>query len=440
MSAATAVNSSPTLQRYQALFEARFAADPLLARRSEALAQFMSMGFPSQRDEAWKYTSLRRLESRAFELGQSAPLAIDAERPPWIAEAGMRIVFVNGHYAPALSVIAPQPPGTTLVTLGEWLKHEPSEALAYLSRSTQRPRSALEHLNTAFFEDGVVIQLAADAAFDAPVHLVHLWTQSPQAAMSHPHIIVRAGRHSRCTLIEQYIGIADSDTFTNSVLNVDLQDGARLQHYRVQQESRKAFHIGHANVCVHGHAQYRLHDVSFGGSLSRLNIAIYLQGSGAHAELKGLLVPTGTQHIDAHTRIEHIAPHTTSEEDYRGIADGRGRGVFNGKVLVHPDAQKTDARQSSRNLLLSPTAEIDSKPELEIYANDVKCSHGSTTGQLDATALFYLRSRGISEADARALLIRAFAETTISSVRDERVREYLETILSERFGAAQVSP
>jgi Fe-S cluster assembly protein SufD len=258
--------------------------------------------------------------------------------------------------------------------------------------------------------------------------------------MSHPHIIVRAARHSRCTLIEQYIGLADADMFTNSVSHIDLQDGARFQHYRVQQESRKAFHIGHANVCLHEHAQYHLHDLAFGGSLSRFNIAIYLQGVGAHAALNGLLVPTGAQHLDAHTRIEHVAPHTTSEEDYRGIADGRGRGVFNGKVLVHPDAQKTDARQSSRNLLLSPTAEIDAKPELEIYANDVKCSHGSTTGQLDAAALFYLRSRGISEQNARALLIRAFAETTISSVRDERVREYLEAILSERFGAAQVSP
>lgn len=440
MSAATAIKPSAALQHLQALFDGRFAADPLLAPRRDALAQFIAKGFPTQRDEEWKYTSLRRLEARQFVLADPAPVSLDFERQPWIAGTSMRLVFVNGHYSPALSIVAPQPPGTAVVTLGEWLKHAPDEALSYLERANQRTRSPLEQLNAAFFEDGVVIQLETDATFDVPVHVVHLSTQTPQPAMSHPHIIVRAGRNSRCTLIEQYVSTGAVESFTNSVVNLDLQEGARVEHYRIQEESTRTFHIGHTNVCTRAHARYAGHDLAFGASLSRLNVAIYLQGPGAHAELKGLLAPTGSQHLDAHTRIEHIAPHTTSEEDYRGIADGRGRGVFNGKVLVHQDAQKTDARQSSRNLLLSATAEIDAKPELEIYANDVKCSHGATTGQLDATALFYLRSRGVSETEARALLIRAFAETTIASISDQRVRDYLETILSARFGAVQVSP
>lgn len=438
MNEATAVALPPSLQRYEALFATRFASDPLVAARREALAAFLSRGFPTPRDEEWKYTNLRRLESREFALADSAPVSLDRE--PWIANAGLRLVFVNGRYAPALSTTAVQPPGATVVTLGDWLKHAPQDALAAFAPDATRPRSALEHLNAAFVEDGVVIQLAPNAEFDTPVHIVHLWTQVARPSMSHPHVLVRGGAHSRCTLIEQYLGIGDSEVFTNAVTNIELQAGAKLDHYRLQQETRRAFHIGHVHATLQEHANYSLHDLSFGASLSRLNVAILLERSGAHAELKGLLAPNGTQHIDAHTRIEHVAPHTTSEEDYRGIADGRGRGVFNGKVHVHPDAQKTDARQSSRNLLLSPTAEIDSKPELEIYANDVKCSHGSTTGQLDATSLFYLRSRGISEDEARALLIRAFAETTIVSIRDAQVRAYLESVLSERFARPQEAP
>jgi Fe-S cluster assembly protein SufD len=183
-------------------------------------------------------------------------------------------------------------------------------------------------------------------------------------------------------------------------------------------------------------ARYSIHDIALGASLGRSGITALLEGTGAHAALFGLFTPMGNQHLDAHTRLDHIAAHTTSEEDYRGIAGGRGRGVFNGKVIVRPDAQKIDARQSSRNLLLSPTAEIDTKPELEIYANDVKCSHGATTGQLDATALFYLRSRGLSESDARAALIRAFAESILSTIDLAPLHTALEKQIDERFKLA----
>ncbi len=438
MSAAPKLTNA-ALDRYSELFEERFAADPLVEARRAALAGFLKEGFPTQRNEEWKYTSLRRLESRAFVPGESAPVAVDDGQQPWIPGAGLRIVLVNGHWSPALSSLEAQPPGTTIVTLAEWIKHDPSTALDYLSRASERSASSLERLNTAFFEDGLVVQLAPNVHADETVHIVHLWTGTAQPSMSHPRLIVRAGRHSRCTLVEQYVSLGDVESFTNSVATIELEAGAQVRHYRVQQESPRSFHIGHANVCLREHARYFVHDFSLGGALSRFRLAVYLQESGAHAELHGLISPTGTQHIDAHTRIEHIAPHTTSSEDYRGIADGRGRGVFNGKVLVHAGAQKTDARQSSRNLLLSPNAEIDAKPELEIYANDVKCSHGATTGQLDETALFYLRSRGISEAQARILLIHAFAQSVLTSVESRSVREYLETVLTERFGPAQVS-
>ncbi len=439
MSAAPAITANPALERLNGLFEARFASDPLLEARRAALAEFLKQGFPTQRNEEWKYTSLRRLESRAFVPSERVPIALEAGRQPWVHGAGLRIVLVNGHWAPALSSMEAQPPGLTIVTLAEWIRHDPAAALDYLSRAAEGAVSSLEQLNAAFFEDGLVVRLAPNTHVDEAVHIVHVWTGTQQASMSHPRLIVRAGHHSRCTLIEQYVFVGDVESFTNTVATIELEAGAHVRHYRLQQESPRSFHIGHANVRVREHAHYFAHDFSLGGALSRFKLAIYLQESGAHAELHGLLTPTGTQHLDTHTRIEHIAPHTTSTEDYRGIADDRGRGVFNGKVLVHAGAQKTDARQSSRNLLLSAKAEIDAKPELEIYANDVKCSHGATTGQLDADALFYLRSRGIPETQARVLLIHAFAQSVLTAVESVPVREYLEALLTTRFGPVQVS-
>jgi Fe-S cluster assembly protein SufD len=436
MSTASAITANPNLERYRTLFEDRFGSDALVEKRSESLAHFLASGFPTTRDEEWKYTNLRRLESRAFTLADSSAIAIGSDQAQFgIPNAGMRIVFVNGRWMPSLSSSFAQPPGATVVTLGEWLKHSPSEALRYLSETHQESVSVLEHLNAAFFEDGVAIRLAPGAVLDSPVHVVHISTQSALPTMSNPRIVVRADRNSRFTLIEQYVGAEGVETFTNTSVAIELKSGARMEHYRLQEESVRAFHIGHVNAYVQDHAHYRIHDLSLGASLSRLSLLVRLEGGGAHAALKGLFMPSGSQHIDARTRIEHVAAHTTSEEEYRGIADGRGRGIFNGKVFVHAGAQKTDARQSSRNLLLSNTAEIDAKPELEIYANDVKCSHGATTGQLDPTALFYLRTRGIPEIEARALLIRAFAESILLSIDNVAVNEYLESRLADRFGA-----
>ena len=436
MSVAPATQLSPALERYRQAFESRFASDRLVDARREALNRFLSAGFPTPRNEAWKYTNLRRLESRVFSLPTDTPVSIENARQQWISGSATRLVFVNGRFSPALSQMMPQPPGATVIAFGEWLKHEPERALDYLKASPCEP-NALSDLNTAFAEDGVVIELAEKAAFDTPVQVVHLWAHAEQPVMSHPRIIIRAGRHSQLTLIEQYVALGEFEAFTNSVVSVELQAGAKVEHYRLQQESLRTFHIGQTSVAAQEHATYSLRDLSFGGTLSRLNVCARLLGSGSHVDLTGLFTPHGAQHIDAHTRIEHVAPHTTSQEDYRGIADGKGRGVFNGKVLVHPGAQKTDARQSSRNLLLSPTAEIDAKPELEIYANDVKCSHGATTGQLDSTALFYLRSRGVSESEARMMLIRAFAQSIRASIDSEPVREYVERLLTARFADIQ---
>jgi Fe-S cluster assembly protein SufD len=436
MSAVTARQAASSLERYREAFEARWHGDDaLVALRRCALERFLAAGFPTQRDEDWKYTNLRRLEMRSFAPAERSAIAVEQDR--LIPRAGMRVVLVNGYWMPSLSSTTAQPPGVTLLTLGQWMLNDAAATAQFLSPPQSAPAGVFEQLNLAFCEDGVVLQIADGIVMDEPVYIVHQWQDAAQR-MSHPRVIVRAGPNSRCALIEQFLGpAADVEYFTNAVTTVEVAAGAAVRHYRVQQESPQSFHIAQVAVRQSADSRYACHDIALGGGLARTNISTMLEGNGAHVMLHGLFAPTGKQHLDTHTRIEHVAPHTTSEEDYRGVAAGRGRGVFNGKVIVRPGAQKIDARQSSRNLLLAPTAEIDTKPELEIYANDVKCSHGATTGQLDETALFYLRSRGLSQSQARALLIRAFAEAVLSSVDHEPLRAYLERQLDERFAAPQ---
>ena len=435
MSVMTLQESRPAGERYRAEFDARWSAsDALVELRRAALERFVSAGFPAQRQEDWKYTNLRRLEARTFAPATSTAVALDALEQHWIANAGIRIVLVNGHWMPALSSVGAQLPGMTLLTLKQWSEHEPAAVAAFIAQTSRAQPSALEDLNLAFFEDGVVLDLAAGASPDQPIYIVHQWSDAAAQLMSSPRVVVRAAANSRCTVIEHFIGSTAGECFTNAVSEIEVGTGAKVEHYRIQQESTRAFHIGHVNVRVQQNGRYASHDIALGASLARLNLGTVLQGPGAHVDLRGLLAPLANQHLDSHTTIDHAAAHTSSDENYRGIAGERGRGVFNGKVIVRPDAQKTDARQSSRNLLLAPGAEIDTKPELEIYADDVKCSHGATTGQLDASALFYLRSRGLDETAARALLIRAFAESVVSSVGPAAVRSHLEKLLDERYG------
>jgi Fe-S cluster assembly protein SufD len=442
MSVVTRQQATSVVERYRQAFEARWRADdPLTSLRRAALEKFLEQGFPTPRDEDWKYTNLRRLETRGFAPAEKGMLSVAAAQNRWISNAGTRTVLVNGHWMPALSSTSAHPPGVTVLTLGQWLEHDAGAVASFLARAHPERTSAFEQLNLAFFEDGVVIELAEGAQPDAPLYVVHQWNETGAERMSHPRIIVRAGRNSRCTLIEQYLGPDEAEYFTNSVATIDVAEGAAVEHYRIQQESTRSFHIGHVHVRQERDSRYSSHEVALGASLGRVNISSLLQGPGAHVALSGLIAPLGNQHLDSHTCIDHVAPHTSSDENYRGMAGDRGRVVFNGKVIVRPGAQRIDARQSSRNLLLSAGAEIDTKPELEIYANDVKCSHGATTGQLDPMQLFYLRSRGLSEAEARTLLIRAFAESIVSTIRPQPVRAYLEQLLRNRYATTtEVTP
>jgi Fe-S cluster assembly protein SufD len=441
MSAVLNRGPAPALERVRALFEQQrdILPAPLLSgAKHAALEQFLAHGYPSQTEEHWKYTNLRRLTNRTFELPLRAP-AVSATALPGIEAADwQRIVFVDGHYLQSLST--PQSPngGLTIRSLAQLLRNDPSEAARVLDTSSGLELHPFASLNAALTQDGVVIDCAAGADITTPLYLI--FTHSAERPwMTHPQITVRMAANSRLQLIEHHIG-STGEYCTNAVTRVQLSDGAKLTHYRLQQESSKAFHIGLVTADISRDASFVSHTLASGASLGRTDLNIRLRAPGARTELHGLFLAASDQHLDTYTRIEHLAPHTESIEDYRGIATDRGRGVFNGKIIVHKDAQKIQSAQSSRNLLLSNTAEIDTRPELEIYADDVKCSHGATTGQLDANALFYLRSRGMEEDEARRVLTVAFAEVVLAQMSLTPVREYIEQVLLTPLAAPVVTP
>lgn len=416
------------LDRLRALFAARSAATPELhAAQSSALERFLARGFPTQRDEAWHYTNLRRLESRNFGLAQPGASIAAAHLPQFDAA---RLVFLNGTYSSALSEMSCD--GLRVRTWNRATSADTQLTQQILAEPPGLEPTVFRDLNTAFLEAAVLLELAPGIECSKPVHLLHVWTDGP-SQMSHPRVIVRVGRNSRMTLIEHYSATADLEHFTNAQTSIVLEENAELTHCRLQEEAVRTFHIGAVHVSQQRDSRYHFTELALGASLGRTDLGVRLEDQGARAELDGLFFPRATQHLDVHTRIDHLAPHTLSEENYRGIAHERGRGVFNGKAVVHPGAQKIEAHQSSRNLLLSPQAEIDSKPDLEIYANDVKCSHGATTGRLDPASLFYLRSRGIDEQEARVLLIHAFAESVLSAVPGQALRNYLHEKLADKL-------
>lgn len=397
------------------------------AVRQRAWDYFISRGLPTTHDENWKYTQLRQLETHQFAVAAAAERAAVAGIPD-----AYNLVFINGHYQAAQSTL-PQQAGVSITALRD-LERTPEQLAAALDAGANASCRFVA-LNTALTHDGVLVELSDQVALDRPLQLSFVWRTAEPSLMAHPRVVIRLGRYSKLVMLEHYSAATAGAHFVNAVTTIDLAEGALLEHNRVQQENHASFHIGLIHAEVAAHATFISQQFNLGAAIGRLDINTLLNGRNASVELNGLQFAGGTQHHDTHTRVEHLVPHTRSSEDYRGIADQRGRVVFNGKVRVHEKAIGTDARQSSRNLILAPRAEIDTKPELEIYADDVKCAHGATIGQLDANALFYLRSRGLDEKQARGLLTQAFADAVISRVSLESVRNQLTQAVHERFGA-----
>jgi len=416
--------SSPALKSLQAAFDAKPNAT---ASQRSAFAAFLAAGLPTSKQDAWKYTDLRRFALKQFKPANSSELsAADSAALMPLAQAH-RLVFVNG-------VLQPNPSASTDLKIEI---DSSGNAASVTTPITGNDSFGL--LNAALASEVVRVNVADNSHLQAPIYVAHVWN-SPGAEMRHPRIVLSLGSHSNATFIEHFVSVqAGEAKFTNSQLEIHCGTGASLNHLRVQEDAEVNFDIGSLNATVQAHACYANYQFAVGSTLSRQSINVHLAGNEARTELHGLIFAQHTQHLDVRTCIYHDVPNTQSREDYRGIADQRGRVVFNGKVIVAKDAQRTDATQSSRNLLLSPQAEIDTRPELEIYANDVKCAHGATVGQLDATALFYLQSRGIGEHEARSLLTHAFAAEVIERVPDVTVRKRVLDRLLQRMHSPIIS-
>jgi len=394
------------LAHYRAAFESvRAGHAGTAAQRAAAFERFAALGFPGSRDEAWKYTSLRRLESRRFGLpGDSSALA-----PLPAPLAACRIAVFDGRLRPDLSV-GNLPAGVRLRTLAQ--AHADGESTGALLRVAQGGGTeCFAALNAALCPDVLLIDIAEGAGPQA-LEIAFAATAT-EAGMSHPRVLVRAARGSTSRIVLRHLG-DEGERFVNSMVDVEVGPDATAHLYRLLEGGTRAFHIERIEATVGQRGTFVLHDAQLGAGLARLDLNARLAAPQAAAELTGLFLADGSRHLDTHVRVDHLAVGTRSLQDYRGIAAGRGRAVFNGKAIVHAGAQLSQARQTNRNLLLTPGAEIDTKPELEIYADDVQCSHGATTGQLDGAALFYLRSRGLSETEARSALTRAFAGAVLS--------------------------
>jgi Fe-S cluster assembly protein SufD len=415
------------------------ATEWLASLRRRGIASFMRAGFPTPKDEAWKYTNLQALERRRFLPSRGPDTARARAELDALALAGLpsgpRLVFVNGRFHEQASTIA-EHAGVRVASLARMLVEAPERVRRVLGAAADPESHRFVALNVAFLGEGAWIELADGAVLDAPIYVLFVSAAEPQETLAQPRVLIATGRDARATVVEHFVSAGAAANLTNVVTEIAAGPGSAVEHYCLLEEDGAGFHIGGLHARLARDSTLRSHVSSAGARLSRRDVHCVLAGEGAATELDGLFVAAPRAHTDHHLRVEHAVPHTRSRIDYRGLAEAHGRGVFGGKVIVRPDAQRTDAHQSSRNLLLAPQAEIDTRPELEIYADDVKCSHGATVGQLDADAVFYLRSRGLDEAQARAALSYAFAEPVIARCGLEAVRaRFAAAVLGALHGA-----
>jgi Fe-S cluster assembly protein SufD len=404
------------------------------AIRREAMNYFVQNGFPNRKWEDYKYINPDLVLKKGFGIRTAAFRDITnhdiAELMP-VKEA-YTYVLVNGHFTPDLSYSGALPDGLTVQAIADAVVAHPVAKAHYaeLADSTNDPFIAL---NTALADSGLFVHVAANTKIDKPIHLLHIATNEVAALLQARHLVV-VERQASATILETFDSIGPVKSFTNTVIETVVVDGAKLEHYRLQTESE----VGYLMSTVQGHvaanALYNTYTFTLSGAFVRNNLNVEIAGQQAEAHLYGLYLPDGTSVVDNHTLVDHKVPNCMSNELYKGVISGKSTAVFNGKIFVRKDAQKTNAFQSNRNILLSDDAVINTKPQLEIYADDVKCSHGTSTGRINDEALFYLRSRGIGEESARKLLMLAFAEEVVQHVPHEALRHYLNKLIADRLG------
>lgn len=408
--------------------------DWIEAMRRDNARRFQELGLPTPRDEDWKYTNIKPITRKPFAPAAGGSLS-EAELDVFdIPELDAhRVVLVDGRYVPELSRIDGLADGVRICGLAEAINEDPSQVRPWLGRLADESEHGFRALNSAFLQDGVFVRVPDGCRIDKPVELRCVQRSDSEEIVSQPRHLVVAGEGSRFTLIERYLSMHDNRCLTNAITEVFAQADSQVEHYKLQQESTRGYHVGSWLIQQQAGSRVMTHNVALGGAIARTDIRVRLEGERAYCGLNGVYVLNGRQHVDNHTMVDHQVADTTSNEFYKGVLDGRARAVFHGRVVVHPDAQRSDARQQNKNLLLSEDAEVDTKPQLEIYADDVACSHGATVGQFSADALFYLKTRGVDEQTARSLLTFAFANDVIAGFGLPELRSYVEHELTSKM-------
>lgn len=410
----------------------------LRERREAAIQRFAARGFPTTREEAWRFTDVKSLARQSFTLAPPAAdglVAPDAVEPVLLGDATRWVaVFVNGHFNAALSSLAGLPDGIKLGSLGKALESDHDLIEEHLARHATDPENPFTALSTAFTHDGAFVYVPRDVVLERPLQLLFVGRpETDEPVMWHPRNLVIVERGAQASLVETYLGPDERPYWTNVVTEVVVGENANVDTYRIQQEGRQAFHTATTQSYQERNSVFSCVTFAFGTRLTRHDLNAVLDGEGAEVTLDGLTLVGGRQHVDHHTTLEHAKPHCNSWEYFNGVFADRARGVFNGRIVVRPGAQKTDAKQTNNNLLLSRYARADSQPQLEIYADDVKCTHGATLGPIDERHLFYLRSRGLTEDRARALLTYGFAWEILSNVTLEELRNRLNALVRRRL-------
>jgi Fe-S cluster assembly protein SufD len=411
--------------------------------REAALARFLEMGLPTTRDEEWRFTNIAPLAKAEFQLAERDVDAITSEQVRRFVIpdlTGTRLVFVNGIFTPRLSTVVDLPRGVEIKTLAEALDSHRKliEPLLKGHELHAAKADAFAWLNTSMIEDGTFIHVRKGVVVEQPIELLSIVTSSGGAVITQPRNIIIADEQSEVTVLERYVSLGDGEYFTNAITDIVAGDNAVVHHYLIEEESTAAFNVSALRIRQSRNSKVDSHTVLLGGRLVRNNVHAILDGEAANCLINGLYVGGGEQHMDNHMRVEHAKPHGDSRQFYKGILDDRASGVFAGRIIVHKDAQKTDAKQTNKNLLLSDDAHVDTKPQLEIYADDVKCTHGATIGQLNDEAIFYLRARGIALDSARSMLIHSFAGESLERMKLEPVRTYLDKILFKRLPGGEL--
>lgn len=404
--------------------------------REDAINRFIELGFPTPQNEDWRFTNVAPIARSSFNIlenGHDKVSANDLAQFQFEDTEVTELVFINGHYSKELSKHSSLPEGVVVKNLADAIESEQEILKDNLAKYADFKEEAFTALNTAFIEDGGFIYIPKGTVVETPIHLLFISTDEDAPSITNPRNLIIAEENCEANVIEHYASMADNVYLSNVVTEIVVGENSTIGHYMIELESKKAFNISTLRVQQARSSNINSHSLLLGGSLVRNNVHPVLAGEGCDSLISGLYMPNHRQHMDNHMIVEHASPHCDSRQLYNGILDGRSRAVFHGRIIVHEDAQKTDAKQTNRNLLLSDTAQVDTKPQLEIYADDVKCTHGATIGQIDENALFYLRSRGISKSDARDIIMNAFTNETFETMTIDSVKNYCVDLVADWF-------